>query len=267
MPIKPGVLIKPVSEDEFYSLDQKIMGSVFSMHKDLGRFCDEKIYQDELAFRCKTVGIDTVLTEVPIHLSYRDFVKVYYIDLLVNNAVMYELKAVKALTGEHQKQALNYLLLMGMQHGKLVNMRPQSVQHRFVSTRLTSEKRFNFTIDDQEWKDLDEDSIWLKQLIMDLLLAWGAFLDINLFYDAVIHFRGGEQRVVKRIELVNDSRILGSQRAHVLNLGIVFKISAITRGQSFYEQHLRKFLRHTSLKAIQWINFNHAKIEFITISK
>ena len=51
MPVKHSVMIEPISEDEFHLLDHKIMGIVFSMRKELGRFCDEKIYQNELAYR------------------------------------------------------------------------------------------------------------------------------------------------------------------------------------------------------------------------
>ena len=35
-------------------------------------------------------------------------------DLLINNSVTYELKTVEALTGKHQKQALNYILMVGI---------------------------------------------------------------------------------------------------------------------------------------------------------
>jgi GxxExxY protein len=267
MPIKCSVMIESISENDFYLLDHKVMETVFSIHKDIGRFYDEKIYQNELAHRCQEMGFDTVATEVPIQVSFRDFIKLYYLDLLINNRVMYELKAVNAITGEHRKQALNYLLLLGMRYGKLINMRPESVQHSFVSTRLTSKKRFEYTVDDRLWNDLDEDSIWLKELLVRLLSEWGAFLDTNLYYDAVYHFRGGEEDVVKRIEVINDKRVLGAQRAHILNSEIGFKITAITKGDSFYEQHLRKFLNHTRLRAIQWINFKHDKIVFKTVLK
>ena len=154
MPVKHGVMIKPIPEDEFHLLDHKIMEIVFSIHKDFGRFCDEKIYQNELAYRCRNTGFETVTTEVPIQVSYEDFFKTYYMDLLINNRVMYELKTVKVITGEHRKQALNYLLLMGMHHGKLINMRPESVQYSFISTKLTKEKRYKFIIDDGQWEDL-----------------------------------------------------------------------------------------------------------------
>ena len=55
------------------------------------------------------------------------------------------------------------------------------------------------------------------------------------------------------------------QKAHLLNSGVAFKISAVTKNGSFYEQHLRKFIGHTPLKAIQWINFNRNKVVFKTI--
>jgi len=80
-------------------------------------------------------------------------------DLLINNSIIYELKTVEALTGKHQKQALNYILMVGMRHGKLVNMRTSSVQHRFVSTNLTTKERYKLTIDDSDWNELDKDSI------------------------------------------------------------------------------------------------------------
>ena len=211
------------------------------------------------------MGFGEVATEVPIRVSYKEFQKHYYIDLLVDGRIMYELKTVEAITGQHRNQAFNYLLLMGMHHGKLINMRPQSVQYNFVSTRLTPEKRYEFAIDEQKWKDLDQDSIWLKSLMTNLLSEWGAFLDTNLFYDAINHFRGGEEHIVKRIEVTKRSRVLGTQRTHLLNPEIAFKISSVTKAISSYENHIRRFLNHTSLKAIQWINFNHNKIIFKTI--
>ena len=193
--------------------------------------------------------------------------KTYYMDLLINNGIMYEFKTAKTINGEHRKQALNYLLLAGLNHGKLVNMKPQTVQHEFVSTKLTSERRYKHTINDRRWVDIDQDSSWLKELMFELLSDWGAFLDTDLFYDAIKHFRGGEENVVKRIEVVNDSRVLGTQRAHLLNSRTAFEISAVTRNACSYEQHLRRLISHTSLRAIQWINLNHHNITFETISQ
>ncbi|MCH7673997.1 GxxExxY protein, partial [candidate division KSB1 bacterium] len=108
----------------------------------------------------------------------------------------YELKTVGKLNSEHEKQTLNYLLLLGLQHGKLINFRPASVQKRFVSTTLLPNDRYDLTIDDRQWFELDEDSMLLKELIMELLTDWGAYLETSLFYEAICHFRSGEENIV-----------------------------------------------------------------------
>jgi len=49
----------------------------------------------------------------------------------------------------------------------------------------------------------------LKELIMELLTDWGAYLESNLFYDAICHFRSGEEKVVKYIDVVRNGTKLG----------------------------------------------------------
>lgn len=268
MPIECKFQVMPISEREFHALNFEVMRYAFSIHNDMGRFWSEVIYQNELAFRCREAGINNVISEAPIQVTFDDFKKEYFIDLLINNAV-YEIKTASTLSGEHQKQTINYLLLTGLHHGKLINMRPRSVQHRFVSTQITPEKRYDFTVEDRQWRDFDEDSLWLKQTMNMLLHDWGAFLTTDLFYDAIEHFRGGKDWVVKKIDVRDGARTLDQQEVHLLNPEIAFRISAVAnaKDEEYYAVHLRRFLRYTSLKAVQWINFNHDKIAFNTITK
>ncbi|NIS38718.1 GxxExxY protein [Candidatus Saccharibacteria bacterium] len=137
MPIQLGVKTTEISHDDYHTIDYEVMGIVFSIHRESGRFWNEKIYQNELAYRCQKAGLKDVATEVPIYVSYKDFIKTYSIDLLINN-VIFELKAAQNLTGEHKKQIINYLMLTGLNHAKLINLRPSSVLHRFVTTNITA---------------------------------------------------------------------------------------------------------------------------------
>jgi len=267
MPIQCAVAVRPIPEEEFHEIDEQVMGLVFGVHNEIGSLCDERVYQDELAYRCRAAGFEGVLRELPIQVSFKDFRKTYLVDLLVNRSVPYELKAAKQLTGEHRKQLLNYLFLLGLSHGKLVNMRPLSVEFEFVSTQLTPERRYGFSIQDGEWIDLDKDGVWLRELMRDLLSDWGAFLETDLFYEAIEFLRGGEDNVVRRIDLVDGSRVIGSQRAHLLSGKIAFKITAVTKDPGSYEKHLRRFLSHTTLKAIQWVNLNHHVVSFKTLRR
>lgn len=265
MPITCNVKIESIAKDAFYALDYKVMGLAFAIHQKFGRFWDEVIYQNELAYQFQKTGLGTAAIEVPIHVTYNDFSKFYFMDLLLNNAVLYELKTAHALSGEHHTQVINYLLLTGMRHSKLINMRPSSVESRFVSTNLTPGKRYDFSFDETAWQELDEDSVSLKRLVFDLLNDWGAFLRTDLFYDAVIHFRGGEENVIKEIEVVEDGRRIGTQKKHLLNSTTAFNISAVTRYERQHAEHLRRMIRHTNLKAMQWVNFNHDFIAFRTL--
>ena len=49
--------------------------------------------------------------------------------------------------------------------------------------------------------------------------------------------------------------------------GVAFRVTAYTESPSYVESQLRLLLALTDLKAIQWINLNHSKIEFTTIKK
>lgn len=265
MPISVAVPVRRITQDEFHAIDYRVMGVIFDVHNELGNLCDEHIYRDEIAERCRANGFDQVYTEVRIRVSFEDFAKRYSIDLLVECSALYELKVADALAPAHRKQTLNYLLLAGLGHGKLANMKPDSVDHEFVSTRLTRDRRYDFHINESRWKDRDEDGRWLRALMKRLVSEWGVFLEVELFYDAVKYFHGGEEQVIRKIELFHDGRSIGTQRAHFLNASTAFKISAIIGDTTIYEKHLRKFLRHTKLARIQWINFNHHNLEFITI--
>jgi len=264
MPIRLKGNISAIPQDQFHAIDEEVMELVFAMHKDLGRFHDERVYQKELAHECGK-RFDNVATEVPIAVSYKDFSRVYAMDLLIDGSVMVELKAVEAINPQHRKQALNYLLLSGLHHGKLINMRPASVQYEFVSTRLTPARRFEYRIHDSQWDAEDDDSVRLKDLMLGMLAEWGAFLDADLFRDAICHFLGGEHNVIRKIQVQSGSRVLGSENALCLNAHTGFRISAATRNVAYYERDLRRLVRHTALGAIQWVNLNHHTIEFRTV--
>lgn len=154
MPIDFDQRIRAISQDEFHKIDYEVMNLAFSIHRLLGRLCDERIYQHELAHQCKK-RFDSVVIEEPVVVSYRDFRKPYSMDMLINHAALYELKAVSAIHAGHKKQTLQYLMLAELHHGKIVNFRPQSVQHEFISTRLTKQKRFRYQVDDEAWREVD----------------------------------------------------------------------------------------------------------------
>src|SRR5437763_13345647 len=120
MPITSPVPSNPITQQEFAQLDYIGMRHAFECQNQLGRLCDELIYQNDLAARLRAAGLP-VRNEVPITVTCRDFTKAYSLDLVVADAGVYELKAALGLIGEHEAQLLNYLFLREANHGKLIN--------------------------------------------------------------------------------------------------------------------------------------------------
>lgn len=265
MPIHCPVEIKPLDAAAFEALDYRVMGHAYASQNELGRLCDECAYQADLKARLLADGFRSVLSEVPVTVTHRDFSKKYYLDLVADDA-LYELKAEAAFTGEHDAQLLNYMFILGIPRAKLLNLRPTKVQGKILATSLTPETRRRFTADTERWQDLSRACATLRRTLCELMSDWGAFLEVGLYQEALIHFLGGASNVEHRVGLSRNGLDLGGQRMLVHVPGVAFRLTAVTEDQQHVESHLRRLLALTNLNAIQWINLNHAQIEFTTIT-
>ncbi len=72
MPIDCPISFKRLTRDEFHDLDYTVMGQVFAIHNDLGRFCEEPIYKTDLAMRLRELGIDRIRTELPVTVCWKN---------------------------------------------------------------------------------------------------------------------------------------------------------------------------------------------------
>lgn len=104
-------------------------------------------------------------------------------------------------------------------------------------------------------------------MLRDLLNDWGAFLDYNLYKEGLIHFLGGKSKMVRMIDIVDNSIVIGQQKAILLGEDTALHFAGISNTFKGYYNHISKFLYHTDLKAVQWINFNKNKITLTTIKK
>jgi GxxExxY protein len=264
VPIENAVFIRSLDQDAFHALDKEVMGHAFAIHNEMGRLFDETIYQAELVRRCVQGGM-LAHREVMISAIHKSFRKDYFLDALFSNGAIYELKCVVGLTGGNESQLINYLLLAGVQHGKLINFRLPSVESRFVSTGLTREKRQAFQVDLSGCQTGGSHHEYIESLILSLLRDWGAFLSLDLYRGAVIHFLGGAEEVVRPVDVVCGNQTIGRKNICLLSDKEAVHLSAMTDHFAGYEIHLRRFLSHTKLDSILWINFNQDQVTFKTI--
>ena len=110
------------------ALTQEIIGAAFEVHNVLGPGFLEKVYRNALLEELKIRGYQAEL-EVQIPVRYKgELVGDYFADILVENRVILELKALNALNSEHEAQLLNYLKATNHKIGLLINFGTRRVQ-------------------------------------------------------------------------------------------------------------------------------------------
>jgi len=108
--------------EKINKITEKIIGAAIAVHRALGPGLLESAYEACLAFELvdremsveRQKALPVVYRGVNVDCGYR-------IDLLVENVVIVELKAVERLDPIHEAQLLSYLKLSGCKVGLLIN--------------------------------------------------------------------------------------------------------------------------------------------------
>jgi GxxExxY protein len=107
---------------EFDPHVEAVIGSALDVHRQLGPGLLESAYQRCLAHSLARTG-HHVAQQVPLAIIF-DGCHVdcgYRVDMIVDDAVLVELKSVEHLLPIHGAQVLTYLKLAGLRHGLLIN--------------------------------------------------------------------------------------------------------------------------------------------------
>jgi len=120
-------------------LTEQIIGAAIEVHREKGPGLLESAYEACLAHELSLRGIRSV-RQVPVPLSYKGIVieVAFRADLIVEEKVLVELKAVETVLPVHKAQVLSYIRETGHQVGLLINFHvPKLVDgvSRFVSDR------------------------------------------------------------------------------------------------------------------------------------
>lgn len=118
---------KLLFEEETY----KVIGACMEVHKILGNGFLEPVYQEVLAKEFGLQGIPFG-REKRITILYKGDIlnKQYLADFVCFDKIIVELKALSALSSEHESQLLNYLKATGCKVGLLVNFGEKSFKYK-----------------------------------------------------------------------------------------------------------------------------------------
>ena len=120
-------------ESKEYDLCGQVIGAAMKVHSTLGPGFLESVYQNALIWELRKAGLRSE-AEKPISVHYDgQLVGAFTADVLVDDAVIVELKAVQTLTKADEVQLVNYLVATGFDEGLLLN---------FGAERLEFKKKF-----------------------------------------------------------------------------------------------------------------------------
>lgn len=110
------------------TLIKSIIQCIYNVRGILGPGYIESVYKNALMRELKLSGLKAS-TEVPLKVSYKDvLVGEFRADIIVENSVIIELKAVETLHKAHEVQLVNYLTITGIDSGLLVNFGATDIQ-------------------------------------------------------------------------------------------------------------------------------------------
>jgi GxxExxY protein len=114
------------------ALTEQILGGFFEVHGEMGYGFMEGVYRPPLIYVLRGRGLEVEENaRLPVYFRGR-LVAAFCPDLVVNQLVIVELKAVRAIEPMHQAQLLNYLKASDFEVGLLLNFGPKPEFKRFL---------------------------------------------------------------------------------------------------------------------------------------
>jgi len=115
---------------KYQALSEKITQAAFTVHNTLGTGFLEKVYENAMRIELGNAGLN-VVQQAPLQVIYEGtIVGEYFADLIVEEKIILELKAVSLILPIHEVQLVNYLKSTGLEIGLLINFASARVEVR-----------------------------------------------------------------------------------------------------------------------------------------
>jgi len=128
-----------MSSERYNNISSNIIAAAIEVHKNMGPGLLESIYEECMIFELKNRNLD-VKSQVKQSLVYKgnELNKHFYLDLLVEDKVIVELKAVEDILPVHEVQLVSYLKLTNKKLGLLINFN-EPILKRGIRRRINGE--------------------------------------------------------------------------------------------------------------------------------
>ncbi|MRR58971.1 MAG: GxxExxY protein [Deltaproteobacteria bacterium] len=114
---------------------ERILAASFEVINELGAGFLESVYEKSLLIALRENGM-AAESQVPVPVYFRGkSVGDFFADIIVEDRILLELKAVRNLAPEHLAQVLNYLKGTGLKTGLLINFGNKKLEYRRLNNR------------------------------------------------------------------------------------------------------------------------------------
>ena len=128
-----------MENDEYNDLTRTIIGAAIEVHRTLGPGLLEYVYNIALDYELRQLGLKSE-REVPLPVIYKgvNLELGYRADIIVEDKIIVELKAVESLSRLHEKQLLTYLRVSDKRLGLLINFNEEVLRNgiRRIANKL-----------------------------------------------------------------------------------------------------------------------------------
>jgi GxxExxY protein len=123
-----------ITQSYINQLSYKIIGCAIEVHKELGPGLLESIYEKCFIHELSSQGLE-VKSQIAVPVTYKgvSFNCDLRLDILVNDLIVVELKAVDSILPIFQAQLMTYLRLLRKPKGLLINFNSENISETLIS--------------------------------------------------------------------------------------------------------------------------------------
>ena len=122
--------------DQLNELSRAVIGRAFVVLNSLGSGFLEKVYENALAHELRKAGISVEQQHATTVIYDGVAVGKYFVDLMIEDCLLVEIKVTKALDDIHAAQCINYLKATGLNLCLLLNFARPRLEMKRLANRL-----------------------------------------------------------------------------------------------------------------------------------
>ena len=248
-------------------LTYKINGCLFQVHNKLGNIWNEEVYEKALQLELQTQGLWAECQKEYDVFYFDKRVGSYRIDIIVENIVIIELKAVPEILPIHQAQLISYLKGYNKPIGILSNFGEISLYHRTFPNKLNQKNALKDTFDFNKVQTKNKENINNLLFIANRILVTLGVGYFHQIYRRAFYYElknlGIDFEIIKEITATYNNHFLSSKEVNFFRIGeLLLSIVAV---KEFNELTLSKFynyVRHLKCKEGLIFNFKAVHLDY-----